>query len=82
MDFKPFLVIGILVNSALYVSGVFIAGLVTHSPMAWKLALIAFGLSYISYFLQITESAGRKAVEWSVALSILAGTVGGLRLLF
>lgn len=39
--------IAIILNSALFLCGVFIVGILTNEPWAWKLALIDFGLCYL-----------------------------------
>lgn len=81
MDFKPFLLVGLLLNSALYLTGVFVAGMMTHDGAAWKLALVAAGVSYLSYSMQI-YGAGRNACATVVVISVLAGAAAGLLLLF
>lgn len=72
--------IGVLLNSALYLAGVFVAGLVMGNPYAWKFSLCSAGITYLSYL------AGLNAIpRWIVMLlvcsSIAAGTVAGLALL-
>ena len=81
MDFKPFLVVGLMLNSALYLSGVFVAGIASHRPWAWRVALLACGFSYVSYYIQAVGMERKVAVQ-AVFLSIFFGIVAGLLLLF
>lgn len=71
--------VGILLNSALYLSGCFIAGLVTGNPVAWRLALAAMGIVYICYCLQGIGHRLSGAVTW---LSVALGAAAGLSLLW
>jgi succinate dehydrogenase hydrophobic anchor subunit len=83
-------IIGALLNSALYLLCVFVAGIVTGHPIAWKLALIAMGVTYVSHIVGMRvanmEYAERdqvrpltSAIVW---LSILLGAAAGVDLLF
>lgn len=78
---QRFLAIGIYVNSALFLSGVFVAGLVTGRETAWKLALVAAGLTYVSYLVQVAEIE-RAAQIVVVLASIIAAVAAGLALFF
>lgn len=81
------LYVAVLVSSSLYLVGVFIAGLVTGVPLAWKGALITLGLSYLTFLLQTLEVAPheretfRKLVAVLVMITIVLGAVSGLALL-
>lgn len=86
MDFATFrlmMTVGAQVNSALYLVGVFVAGLAGGNAWAWKLSLAALGVTYFGYLLHcIAEPGGRwqtaaVAVVW---LSIALGAVAGLSL--
>lgn len=74
------LIIGILVNSALYNAGCIIAGLITESPYAWKLALVSVGICYLTYLAQLAEFP-RRISNVLVILSIITGVGAGLALL-
>ncbi len=70
------LVIGLYINSALYLTGCFVAGLMLHNPLAWQLALFSAGMSYVSYYLQIIDQ--RFIASLAVALAFGAGATSGL----
>lgn len=83
-DLQKLLAAGILLNSALYLTGVVAAGLVTGNDAAWKMALAAMGLCYVSYTCQfqygthwLYQTVGKAAV----ACSIVAGVAAGIFLL-
>lgn len=40
---------GAMLNAALYLAGVFVAGLMMHNTEAWMLALLTAGVTYLSY---------------------------------
>jgi hypothetical protein len=74
------LALGAIVNGALYLAGVFVAGLLTGHPLAWKAALAAAGASFVGYSLQIAD-APRIACAIAVGLSIFLGVVAGVLVL-
>lgn len=78
---NPF-VFGALLNSALYLSAAFMAGLVTQHGIAWKLALATIGLTYLSHVAQL-PAGGRT--DWLATGLIwttrVTGAVAGLLLL-
>lgn len=78
---QRFIAIGIYINSALYLAGAFIAGLLLQNAWAWKLALVSAGISYIGYSLQVEKAPYRFSVL-AVAVSILFGALSGLSLLW
>lgn len=80
MDDRRFAAIGLLLNSALYLSGCFVAGLFTGNSWAWKFALASFGLAYVGYVLQLIP-ASRRSAWFPVVLSIGTGVLSGLFLL-
>lgn len=78
-------VVGALLNSALYLLTVFVAGLVTGHPIAAKCAVAAFGVTYLAYHLMVVgwvDGRFKPAANILVALSIAIGAFAGLDLLF
>lgn len=79
----PQMVVGAIVNSAIYLVAVFYAGLTYGHPYAWKFAIAAMGVTYLSYLVQIP---GREAAPTIAAIlvvaSILLGAAAGIALLF
>ena len=89
---------GIQVNSALYLTMAFVAGLVSGHPLAWKLALAAIGVTYLSYTLQMPKLVAeypndptprvvyfrfqRAIAQFMVIWSIALGAAAGIALLF
>ncbi|HXI78302.1 MAG TPA: hypothetical protein VNH21_14260 [Steroidobacteraceae bacterium] len=82
--FKSFMAIGALLNSALYLSGCLIAGLVVGNGFAWRLALAAMGMTYVSYLAQFVLTAPEPSnlASGLVWFSIILGAVAGTSLLF
>lgn len=82
--FKSLMAVGVLLNSALYLNGVFVAGLVESNPWAWRGALAGFGVTYLSYLLHFAggtaewPSAAARGLVW---LSIAIGALAGVALL-
>lgn len=82
--------LGILLNSALYLFCVWYAGLFHDKPAAWKFAIIAMGVTYVSYCLQLTASLPDLRPAWLtswviasvVGWSVVFGVAAGLALLF
>lgn len=64
-----FAVIGAMLNSALYLSAVFIAGLTINNEVAWKLSIAAMGFTYLSYLLYMRdlspEARDRRLRQWA-----------------
>lgn len=77
---RRFLYVAIILNSALYLVGVFIAGLVTNHPEAWRLALTALGVCYISPSVQIALPKAMVLNIGIVALSIVLAVCAGVAL--
>lgn len=77
---QKFLAIGVYLNSALYFSGAFIAGILTHNEVVWKLALAGVGFTYLLYVGQVMGAPllAQKATMW---LSLAAGAAAGVMLL-
>lgn len=78
---SPWLYAAIIVNSALYLSGVCVAGWVSGNVVAPRLALLTFGLCYIAAAVQAnTDQRNRMPralaiglVLWSVVTGVAAG---------
>lgn len=69
---------GALVHGTLYLLLVFCGGVIEQNPLAWKLAIVAAGLSYLSYAGQASPfDAGR----FFVFLSIVVGAAAGIALI-
>lgn len=78
---RDWLYIAILLNSALYLAGVFIAGIVTSHHVAWQMALITMGVCYISPMMQLALPEQRAANFIFILLSIALGIAAGVALL-
>lgn len=77
--------IGAMVNSAIYLASVFTAGLVTHNHWAWQAAIVAMGVTYLSYIANLEAAWERIPIAISHAItviSIILGTFAGLMLLY
>lgn len=83
---------GLLINSALYVAGCFVAGIVFGVPLAWKLAMTTAAIAYLSYTAQqialadrMSYEAGRVVHGIAIVLTLASvgtGAIAGLGLLF
>ncbi len=83
-DLQKGLVAAALLASALYLAGVFTAGLALRVDLAWKLALISMGVSFISYLSAYWCGAIPRLGPVSLgcaAASNVAGVFAGLVLL-
>lgn len=76
-DERQLMILGLLISSALFLAGVFIGGLVSHNPAAWKLAILATGLSFVAYYAQLL-SAPRMLSAALVGLSIGSGIMASI----
>lgn len=85
MEANRLLFIALILNSALYITGVFVAGLVTGHPFAWQLAIVTAALCYFSPFVQLLLVGKPKSQHWPglvlVIVSILVGAAAGFSLL-
>lgn len=81
IDTQRILAAGLIVNAALYLLCVFTAGIVTGNAWAWKLALVAMGVTYLSYFGQIVYADYWRTNAGLVVLSVLLGAASGFVLL-
>lgn len=77
---NPFVSIGVLLNSALYLTGCFVAGLWTGNSVAWRLALAGAGVTYVCYVIQ-PYPIPRPALIASLVASIALGLFAGLALI-
>lgn len=83
LDRRQFiLAFGAILNSALYLIFLFVAGLVTAHPMAWGAAIIDAGMIYVSYTLQAVAPEERTTNFVAVMLTIALGLVGLAGLFF
>ena len=72
-------VAGALLNSALYLLCVFVAGMVSAHPMAWKLAIATMGLTF---FCNVAGIADKKSIAlYLMVLSWVIGALAGIALL-
>lgn len=76
---RPFVIVGALLNGALYLAAVTIAGLMWDNHDAVMLAIIAYGLTFLGYAFQTV--ALRNLAAMFCGLSWLAGIAAGLFLL-
>lgn len=77
---QKFVAIGVYLNSALYFSGIFIAGLLTNNELVWKLALAGVGFTYLLYVGQVMN-APEWANKLTMGLSLGAGAAAGIAVL-
>lgn len=78
---RELVIIGLFLNSCLYITGVFVAGIIMRNGLAWKLSLLTAGLCYVSYALQLAD-IGKGYSGAAVRLSVVVGVIAGLALLF
>lgn len=71
---------GVYISAALYLAGVFAAGLAMQNAMAWKLALFTAGLNYVSYTAQIMH-VPRNICFVVVLFSAVVGACAGIVLI-
>lgn len=75
---NPF-TLGAIINSALYLSAVFVAGISTDHPDAWKLAIVAIGMTYLSHvFGMFVVSNPTKSNRVAQGLVVFASIVVGI----
>lgn len=79
---RRFLTIALLINSALFLSAVFIAGLMLGNRIAWGAALLSCGTSYLAPMWQLIMPGERLAAMGLVVLSIIFGVIAAAALLF
>lgn len=87
MDQRTFIALaaGALINSSLYVAGVFIASVIEGNQVAMMLALATAGLNFLSYTFQMSidplSEDGRLVSIGLVAISIFLGIAAGFALI-
>lgn len=77
---QTFIAIGGILNSALYLAGVFVAALFAHNHIAECLALAAFGLTFLSYMVQALPTSDRLPAVLTSIASIVASVAAGASL--
>jgi hypothetical protein len=70
------------INSALYIAGVFIAGLVWDHRFAVIGSVVTAALCYLGAFAQLTAPVDRRLAIILVGASILSGACAGISLLW
>lgn len=78
---NPVLTAGLLVNSALYFSVVFVAALVGHHQVAMYADIAAIGITYLSYYAQLAFPEQRSIAFMAVFTSVALGAFAGVSLL-
>ena len=83
--------IAAITHGSLYLAGVFVAGLATDSPLAWRLALASMGVAYLGEIAlqvdlddrqsQSARQGARMVASVSFVASAAAGIIAGLCLL-
>lgn len=73
-------IVGALINSALYIVMVFVAGLVTGHPLAWKYAVACAGIAFFSHVTAIIQY--KITSQYLVFVSWGVGALAGIALLF
>lgn len=78
-ELQKLLIVAALVNGAMYLTAVFVAGLVTQNSLAWKLAIVAMGFAFLGYVAQYHQftawyfkSAMGTLTAGSVVVAVLA----------
>ena len=59
----------------------FVAGLVTDHPTAWKMAAGDFGLCYLGPMVQMVDPKAKFTAGFVVVVSIIIGFAAGISLL-
>jgi hypothetical protein len=78
---------GVLLNSALYLTAVLVAGIATNHGAAWRVAIAAMGVTFLSHLLGCaTCRAPQSRALWGLQnvvtmVSIVLGLLAGLLLL-
>ncbi len=75
------MLIGLLINSAIYVVGVMAAGIAYDKRVAVYLAITTAGLNYLAYGVQLAEAPNIVSIAL-VLLTVAVGLAAGLALLF
>lgn len=79
---RTLLTVFCIVDAALYLSGVFVAGLVMHQPMAWFGALVSTGLGYLCGLMQLQTSKAPVIAAGLLVGSLVVAAVAGVSLTF
>ena len=78
-SFSAIVAWGVLLNGALYLALVFVAGLVMHQMLAVYLAIAAAGLTYLNCTMHLMLQPKLAAILSFIAIAF--GTAAGLALL-
>ena len=71
--------LGLAVNSTLFTIGCFVAGLVTEHGVAWRLALLAFGVRFLAF--AMLEQELEALARWLGLGATVIGAFAGLALI-
>jgi hypothetical protein len=77
---RAFLFVSLILNGALYLTGVFAIGLIVDNKPAWTFALATVGVCYLCAVMQTLLPAWRIAAAALFALSLITGLAAGLAL--
>lgn len=79
MDLRPYMAVGVLISSALYLVMVFVGGMLTNHHVAAWYAIAAMGTTYLSHsFSLASDGIGAKIFG---VLPVILGIAGGVLLL-
>lgn len=81
---KTLFAVGAILNSALYLSGVFVGSIVAHCLLAEYFALAATGATYITYILDLgsLESVAMwRAARYFRVVPLSLGVIAGMALI-
>lgn len=81
LDYRLVLVIGALLNSALYLTAIVAAGLVGGNEIAVRLAIATLGVNYLAYLAQWSRPDLRWLGTVNGLASIALGAAAGVALL-
>lgn len=76
------LLVGLYINSAVFIAGLLTAAIAWHNKGALCAGLLSAGSAYIGYYLQIAPSKVASAAPIFVGVSIGAAVFGFIDLLF
>jgi hypothetical protein len=71
---------GVLLNSALYLAAVFVAGVVDGNHLARNLAIAAMGATYLCYIANLyslNDPRPRRVMSWPLVLALSASIAFG-----
>ena len=84
--YKTLCVIGLMINSAIYLVAVLVLAVMFNRPLVWRFDLVAVGVTYLSYSAHVlSQGTGDRWHSVALALvwlSIFLGATAGLALFF